>query len=412
MPATPDITVQVYFDLSATGFGVFFLLDNAPAGELDGIGILAGDTAQDVSSKVTESISITRGRQSQLFTEVPAGRWSVTFNNQNRDFDPLYASSPYVGNIVPGKRCRILANGVVIADGNIEDWNLAYDVNGRSVATAECADALAQLAAAELSSFTATASQTAGPRIDAVLNRNEVAWTPNRNIDTGVTVLQGDVVARGTNALEYLQLVAQSDLGVIYAARNGVFTFRDRHHLVLSNIAATFADDGTGIPFVGVGLQYGTELLYNRVTVTRAGGTAQVSQDATSQVDYRVRSLSADGLLMTTDAVAKDLADYLVSIYAQPELRINQIEIELAGMASTQQTTVLGLDLQSLVDVTYTPNGVGAAITRECIVEGIEHQITPSSHRVRLTLGDALGRYSFVLDDPILGVLDSSVLAF
>jgi hypothetical protein len=413
MPATPAITVEVFFDLSATGAQLAFTLNSDPEGLLDSVTyLLAGDTATDVSAKATETISITRGRQSQLFSEIPAGRWSVTFRNENRDFDPLYASSPYVGNIVPGKRLRVLAGGTVIADGNIEDWNLSYDLSGRSVATAECADALAQLAAAELFAFTATASQTAGPRINAVLDRTEVAWPANRDIDDGVTVLQGDAVAIGTNVLQYLHLVSQSDLGAFFAARNGLVTFRDRHNLVASDIAATFADDGTGIPFTGVAVQYGTELLYNKVTVTRAGGTAQTSQDSASQSAYRVRSLSVENLLMTTNAVAKEMADYLVSNYADPELRVSEIEVELAGLSSAQQSDVLQLDLQSLVSVTYTPNGVGAAIERDCIVEGIQHQITPSSHIVRLSLGDALGRFSLILDDPVRGLLDESVLTF
>jgi hypothetical protein len=413
MPNTPAITVEVFFDLSATGGASVFTLDDTTKGELDNITYtLAGDTATDVSAYATESLSISRGRQSPLFTTNPAGRWAVRFNNEDRRFDPLYASSPYNGNIVPGKRCRVLAAGVVIADGNIEDWNLDYQLSGRSVATAECADGLAQLAAAELSAFTATASQTAGTRIAAVLNRNEVAWPPNRDLDTGVTVLQGDSVAANTNVLQYLQLVADSDLGAIYAARDGVFTFRDRHNLIASDIAATFADDGTGIPYQGISLQYGTELLYNRVVITRASGAAQTAQDTTSQGDYRVRTLSVDGLLMSTNAVALEMAEYLVSIYAEPRIRFDELEVQLAGLSAAEQGHVLSLDLQSVVEITYTPNGVGGAITRECVVEGIQHDITPASHLVRLSLSDAEGRFALILDDSVRGVLDNNVLAF
>jgi hypothetical protein len=413
MPNTPAITVEVFFDLSATGGASVFTLDDTTKGELDNVTYtLAGDTATDVSAYATESLSIRRGRQSPLFTANPAGRWAVRFNNEDRRFDPLYASSPYNGNIVPGKRCRVLAAGVVIADGNIEDWNLDYQLSGRSVATAECADGLAQLAAAELSAFTATASQTAGTRIAAVLNRNEVAWPPNRDLDTGVTVLQGDSVAANTNVLQYLQLVANSDLGVIYAARDGVITFRDRNNLVVGDIAATFADDGTGIPYQGISLQYGTELLYNRVVITRAGGTAQVASDTTSQGDYRVRTLSVDGLLMNSNTVALDMATYLVGIYSEPKVRVAELEVQLAGLTGGQQGHVLGLDLQSLITVTFTPNGTGAAITRDCVVDGIQHDITPASHVVRLSLGDASDRFALILDDDVLGVLDNNVLAF
>lgn len=413
MPSTPAVTVEVYFDLSATGGVAAFTLDDTVKGELDNTTyLLAGDTATDVTSKATGSINIRRGRQSQLFTDMPAGTFTVQFRNEDRTFDPLYASSPYVGNIVPGKRVRVSAAGVPLVDGNIEDWNLDYELSGRSVATIECADGLAQLAAAELSAFTATASQTAGTRIAAVLNRNEVAWPANRNLDTGVSVLQGDTVAANTNALQYLGLVAKSDLGVLYADNEGVITFRDRHHLVTDEIAATFADNGTGIPFTGVAVSTGTELLYNRVTITRASGTGQTAEDTTSQAAYRVHALSVDGLLMTTNATALEMAQYILATFKEPELRVAELEVQLAGLTSSQQGTVLALDLQSLIAVTYTPNGIGAAIERECLIEGIQHQITPDSHIVRLSLSDALGRYAFVLDDPVLGRLDEAVLAF
>ena len=413
MPSTPAVTVEVFFDLSATGGVDVFTLNDPVRGLLDDVTyVLADEVGTDVTSKVTNTISVNRGRQSQLFTDVPAGRWSVMFNNEDRTFDPLYASSPYAGDIVPGKRCRITANGIAIADGNIDDWNLDYDLSGRSVATAECADGLAQLAAAELSAFTATAGQRAGERINAVLNRPEVLWPANRSIDTGVTVLQGDTVNADTNALEYLQLVARSDLGVVFADRNGVLTFRDRYNLVNKVIDATFADDGTGIPYVGVSIKTGSDLLYNRVVIEREGGTAQVVDDATSQAQYRVRTLSESGLLMDADSVALDMANYLLHLYDQPLVRIDEVEVELAGLTTTQQAAVLNLDLQSLVAVTFTPNGIAGAIERELVVEGIQHTISPASHRVRFTFGDTTLRFPFILDDPNFGQLDDDVLAF
>jgi hypothetical protein len=38
-----------------------------------------------------------------------------------------------------------------------------------------------------------------------------------------------------------------------------------------------FADDGTGIPFAPAALDYGTEQLYNSITVTSPGSTAVAS---------------------------------------------------------------------------------------------------------------------------------------
>jgi hypothetical protein len=41
------------------------------------------------------------------------------------------------------------------------------------------------------------------------------------------------------------------------------------------------------------------------------------------------------------------------------------------------------------VTVTFTPNNVGAAITRTCVVEGIRHTIMPMHHEMELTLNDS-----------------------
>ena len=44
----------------------------------------------------------------------------------------LNASSPYYGNIIPGRRVDILAGGVTVFTGRIQDWNYSYDVSGRN----------------------------------------------------------------------------------------------------------------------------------------------------------------------------------------------------------------------------------------------------------------------------------------
>ena len=440
--SAPSTTVTAFFELSATG-GSFFTLDDPVRGELDGATYtLAGvvGVPVDITDDV-RNVSITRGSTSTLFSArtPPAGRWAVVLNNHDRRFDPTFIGSDFYGNIVPLRRVTIASNGLTQADGNIEDWNFSYQPDGQSLATMDGSDALATLAAMELAAFTATASELPGARIDAVLDRSEIAFTSNRDIDTGVSTLQGDSVNANTNALQYLQTVAVSDWGTVFAARDGRITFRDRH----SNAGKTpilFDDAGAGIKFQAIELNYGTELLYNRVIIERTGGSAQTAQDATSQTSYRVRTLSQSGLLMSSDALALDLATYLVNVYKQPQLRVASLTVELAGLTASQQNSVLSLDLTSLVDVSWTPNQLGAPtylvdessnqlvteggdklvsgervaspIARSCVVEGIQHQIGPDSHTVTLHLGDASFTSSFILDDAEFGVLDDDVLAF
>jgi hypothetical protein len=443
MPA-PTTTVTAFLELSATG-GDFFILDDPTKGELDNATFtLAGVVGlpTDITDRVNR-VSITRGASSPLFSArtPPAARWSVQLNNEDRQFDPSFPFG-FGSNVVPGRRIKVQSNGITIVDGQVEDWNYEYQPSGRSVAVIDASDSLASLAAIELDAFTATASQLPGARINAVLNRSEVAFTHNRNIDTGISTLQGDTVADGTNVLAYLQTVARSDYGTLFAGRDGRVTFKDRH----SNAGLTallFDDTGAGIGFQSIELQYGSELLFNRVVIERVGGTAQTKDDTTSQAAYRIRTLSQSGLLLSSDQLAEDLADFLVSTLAEPRIRVTSLTVELAALSQAQQDQVLALDLTSPVDVTFTPNGVGeptflvaendddlvteggvdlaadtadlpAPITRNCVVEGISHSISAggTTHVVTLSLGDALFTSLFVLDDAEFGVLGDDVLAF
>lgn len=407
----PTTQVYAFFDLSATGGNYLTLNSTANKGKLNNAAaILGGDVATEITSYVT-SLTINRGRDSQLFADMPAGRWQVVLKNTDRRFDPTYTSSPYTGNIVPGKRVQVVSQSVVVADGSVEDWNYDYDVGGNSIAYMLCGDAMTQLANAEFSEWTATASETAGPRISAALDRTEVAYTLNRSIGTGVSTLQADTVAWGTNVLTYLNLVSNSDLGWLYASRDGSLTFRDRHTNLNATAALAFDDTNIGIPYTGITVAYGSEKLFNRIGIERAGGTSQTAEDTASQSTYRVRSLTQSGLLLEDDTQAASMANFLLGQLKAPELRVSSLTVELAGLTSSQQQSVLSLDLTSLISVTFTPNKVGSAITRTCIVEGISHNITPVSHVVTLSLGDT-DRRSLRLNDTTFGKLDTGVLAF
>ena len=101
-----------------------------------------------------------------------------------------------------------------------------------------------------------------------------------------------------------------------------------------------------------------------------------------------------------------------MSHQTHPELRISSLTVQLAALTAPQQQQVLALDLISLVSVTFTPNSIGSAITRTCIVEGISHTISPSSHLVTLALGDTDRRATLRLNDAVFGKLNTNVLTF
>ena len=400
--ALPTKTVEIGFDLSSAG-GPFFTLDDPVAGVLDNTDFTLGGTLfYDVTDYVI-TINSNRGRSREL-DKYNAGQLEVVFDNTERIFDPEYTSSPFYGQIIPHREIRVKSNGSAVFYGLIDDWNLNYNPSGDNTASAIASDGFTLLAQQNLTAHTAT-PELPGARINAVLDRPEVNWPlGTRNIDTGQVDLQGDEVADGTNALAYLQIVEQTEPGSLFMSKDGYLTFQDSLTGPSSATSVDLTDDGTGVPFSGIKVVYGSELLYNRVSVTRAGGTAQVAEDSDSQSAYGISSLNLDGLLFTNDGDALDLAQFLVGQYSEPEYRFDSVTIQMSELTLAQQNALLTLELTDQVRIKFTPNGLGAPIVKYAGITGIEHRVGIFIHELTFRF-ETLDYAAFVLDDPTFGVL-------
>jgi len=408
----PTITVLAYFGIDATSS--VFILDDATKGLLDGATyLLGGDVGIDISRSARVG-QITRGRE-RAIDEFQAGVATITLNNRDRLYDPLYAAGTYFGKIKPGLHVLIQANGITIFDGLIDDWNFDYPISKDSTASFDVVDQLATLGSGEFDAWTTTASQTIGARLTSILNRNEVSFpSGQRALDTGTSTLQADAVSWGSNVLNYCQLVTKCDLGSFFASRTGVLTFYGRNRVYTGVGAPEFRDDGTGIRYAGITIDYGTELLFNRVSVDATGFTKQTVTDSASfQAFNKWWSLSLSNLPLETQAQALDLANYLLNLYSQPVTRISSITVNLQDKSATDQATILSLDLGSVIRVVYTPNSVGTAIDKYCLVEGVTHDILPQAHSVTFKLSNLADGFSgspFILDDANAGLLDGTYL--
>ena len=408
----PSYELLIYFGETATA-STSFVLSDSTRGALNAVAYtLGGDTGTDVTADAV-GFSITRGKSSPLFPDIDAGTAQVELNNEDRTYDPLYAAGTHYGDLTPGKRVRFLANGIVLFDGQVADWDLSYDVNGRSVATAKCEDALAVLGRQVFDAWTATASQTAGPRLTAILNRSEVGWSGGaRDLDTGISTLQGDSVTAESNVLNYCQLVARSDLGSFFASREGVLTFRDRHSAITSASAITFGTGG--VPITGVGVRVGSETYFTRVAVDREGGVRQTYTSASATTDG-IRTLSYTGLLLDSDAQSDAMAEYLATMYATGDPVVSEITTVLddTRLTTAQMAVLLSLELNDVVSIDWTPNGVGAAITQDLVIAGIKHDAFPGLHTLTFYTSKYDTRAPFILDSTSNGTLGNpGVLAF
>lgn len=401
----PTQKVEIGFDL-AGGAGPFFVLDDAERGVLDNTAwTLAGTFFYDVTQYVKE-ITINRGKNRDI-DSYTSGESVVTMNNYNRYFDPTYQASPFYGNIIPRREVRISTNGIQQYFGTIDDWNLAYTIQGESNVSFATSDGFYKFNNQTLTPGTATV-QTTGERIQAVLDDPQVAWPSTyRNIDTGVVTVGADVIAENTNALAYLKLVEKTEFGAFFIAKNGYATFKDRTVVQPVSGLVELTDDNTGIGYSDIRITYGSEQLANEIVVSSAITTSTVTAiDLASQGVYGVLNLTLSDLLMNSDEQVEDLAVFLANKYSQPEYRFDAVEIIMDDLSLEDQNKVLNLELNDVVKVKFTPNGIGPAIQQYAEIININHRADLQIHRVTLGLA-RLDFLYFILDDPTFGRLDA-----
>jgi len=385
-----------------------FILDDPVAGVLDNtVYTLGGTVFKNITDRVI-TVGIGRGKNRDL-DRFSAGSLNVILNNDDRAFDPNYAASPFAGAIVPRRELNVTVDGVRTITTTIDDWNYSYTPDGDSRAEIIATDDFTLLARQVLTAGTAT-PELSGARVSAVLDMPSVSWSETaRNIDPGHSTLGADVF--DGNALTYLQKVADSEQGLLFIAKNGDLTFRDRLDATpTSSSVIDFADDGTGIPFTLTAVNYGSELLYNQAIVT-SGEDSATANNERSQIAYGVTSYELDTLVSTQEQL-QNLADFLVQKYGDPEYRFETIRVNLDTVGGANKVTCLGMEIGDIVNITFTPNDIGDPIQQYGQVIRVNHEIEVGRHDMFISVA-SLDWTFLVLDDVVFGKLDNNnALAF
>lgn len=405
--AIPNMRVEVGFNLTSAPNPPFFTLNDATKGVLDNVDYRLGGTLLiDITDRV-KNIEISRGR-SDYFSTFPAGELSIEFNNHDRAFDPLFSGSPFFGNIVPRREVIVYGNDIPIFRGYIEDWDFDYQPDGDSNAMAKAYDTFYIFANQVLDGFTPPV-ELAGDRINAILDRPEINWpTTLRDIDPGVYNLSANPVEPETNALIYLQNIAQSDPGNVFITRDGKIAFRDARKAPTSASLISFGPND--IPFTSVGVLYGSELLFNEVVITREGGGTAIALDVASIAEYDRRTLQINDIQLNSDADMVDVAVDYAARYSTPQYRVSRLDVAVHNKSSAVQDDLLGLDIGDICKVEFTPNNIGDPIVRYGEVIRIAHQVTVDTYNLELGFQEILFA-PLVLDDVVFGKLDVGTLS-
>ena len=400
--AIPTPKVEVGFDLVESGIGPFFVLDDSVAGVLDNTQYFLGGTIfYDITDRV-RNVSVSRGK-SRRFANFQSASTRIELNNHDRAFDPLYPDSPFFGNIVPRREVRVFSDDQIVFTGFIDDWDLSYTPDGNSIVTASANDGLTILAKQTLSLGTPT-QELSGTRITNILD--QVSWGEARDIDDGLSLMGTQEIAENTNALTYLQKVTETERGLFFINKTGDIRFVEGVNAVIPDELVDF-NDTTGIPFQNIEVIYGSELLYNRAVISNVGGGTATATSQTSIDTYGQRSLEITNLLGATDEQSVDYALNIVEQYAQPEYRIEQIEVALHDIEPAQVDQVLAIELGDLARISFTPNGIGDPIARFGEVIRIDHNVRVDRHFVTFGFREQT-QVAFILNDETFGKLDSN----
>jgi hypothetical protein len=410
----PVINAVINFS-TGPSFSQAFLIDSGVLGT----NVLAdsADVIVDISDRINR-IETNRGRTA-LSDQFQTGTMTLRIVDQNGDFNPQNVSGPYYNLLTPMKKVQITAtyNNVTypIFAGFITSYVTTYPDESEAdlaMTTIQAVDAFRLAQLAQISTVAgATAGDLSGTRINQILD--EIDWPASqRDIDAGLTTLQADP---GTNrtALQALQIATESEYGAIYVDADNNFVFQDRS-VTVASIAGTptlFADDGTGIDYFDATWILNDVLVFNKATITRLGGTAQVATNQASIDKYFLHSYFLNNLLMQTDAVALDYARAYVASRAETSIRCDAIVLDLyTPNYNTGVVAALDLDFFDPITVLTTQPG-GSTLEKTLQIFGVRMNITPNSWKTTFTTLEPVID-GFIIGNVNYGVLDQNVLSY
>jgi hypothetical protein len=406
--ATPTLVVTFDFSSGAV-FNYPFIIGEGVLG----VNVLADAAALvvDISDQVNR-VTIRRG-YNLLQEQFQAGTATVRILDQNGDWNPTNPASPYYGLLVPLRKVRISADDSFLYSGYTTAYNYTWDKEQNiGYVDVELSDAFRLFNMSSITSVaSATAGQTTGTRITAILNQIGFP-TSMREIDTGSTTVQADPGTSRTS-LQAIQNIEFSEQGAFFIKPSGDARFISRSAIqAKSGVNPTFfSNDGTGINYRNIVTALDDKLIINQTSITRAGGTAQVANNTASQIKYFPHSYTATDLLVQTDAQALDIALAYTATRAETTLRVDALTLDLNTADYAAGTTAaLTLDFFDTIRVKNVGQD-GTVIDKTLQCMGVVHEITPGTWNTTFVTSEPIID-SFIIGSSLYGIIGTSVMTY
>ena len=387
-----------------------FELDDAVRGVLDNpVYVLNGTTEFADITTYVQSLSIRRGRARTTDQANQSGTLTFTMQedaaqelNPLNDLSIYYNQTDDMPGLAPLRQVRVSRDGEYLIKTYVTNYDYSYNLGAIDTVSVASADATYLLARTSLA-FETPALQTSSDRVSEVLAYPEVSYTGTTDITASpVATLGAYSITNGTPVMDYLAQISNAEQGRIFISREGVLTFQERISASFSNPSILFGD-ATDTPYNALTIEYDASDVVNRASITIQGGTTQVATDAASQTAYFIQSVEQTESLLSTDAQALTLADYL--LVADPSPRYTSIGTWFGSLSEPQRDALATAEIGDLIEITKTESF--GAVTQELYIEGIEHTITfDYGMTSKFFTSPTTLVYEFILDDSTFGKLD------
>ncbi len=394
-----------------TGFQVdAFRLDSS---ELNGLDVLDGTTTYADITEFTTGVSYTRGRRKTDY-QFGAGTLQFVMRDETGILGPYDTSSPYYDpdnnqpGLAPLRKVRLSRDSEYLFVGYVTSYEYGFAMAGPNTVTVLCADDFYLLAQTQLDTYNVS-PETSGERITSVLALPEVSYGGTTAIDTGTVNLGHDsayTVTAGTNTLAYLNQINQAEQGRLFIDRAGVLTFQPRIGTTLSAPIVSFNDDGTGLNYQDLSVEFDADNVVNRAYVRALDTKDATDSDAGSIATYFTQSVSITNSLLHTQGEIDALAAYLLE--PDPEPRYTSITTWFGSLTNVQRDAISTVDIGDTISIEKTIPGLGTQLGEELAVEGIQGVIDFNrGHTITFYTSPTTIVYQLVLDDAVYGLLDS-----
>ena len=418
-----------------------------------------GTDFNDISA-YARRVTIKYGRERLIEDAFQAGSCTIELDNTGNEFTPGHSDSSYGNSQLINREVRISSEVVGGTDsyatylwrGFITDANYSAG-HGTSTVYLTSVDGFDRLASASIYNQNFSEEYT-GLRVANVLDLASVDYPDeasplDRDIDYG-SIKASAATGVTANALDYIQQLARTENGRFLinqagtpSATNfgGVASYYAVNastvdHGVTISDAVTLATGQTEAAHLG--LEWGSELLFNSYEFTPASGAVQTGSNAASITKYGQRVIKRTLLSDTSDA--DEAGIYFIGLFDEPALRVSQVIVSIDSATTLTAERLLHIGVMSSMDLSYLPPGSSVTLNSALVVEGVALDIgvrdmANGSARITATystssadrtgywiLGDAvqstlpttlapswLDTTSWRLDDPDRGVLPTEL---